>query len=100
MKKYLLSIDQGTTSSRALIFDSDGNDIALAQKEFTQHFPKPGWVEHDAEEILESQIACIKEAVKTAGINGDDIKGIGISNQRETTVVWDKKTLMMPIWSR
>lgn len=93
MTKYLLSLDQGTTSSRAMVFDQKGKVIAISQKEFTQHFPQPGWVEHDASEILESQIACVKEAVKKAGINGSDIAGIGVTNQRETTVVWDKKTL-------
>ncbi|MBI1269766.1 glycerol kinase GlpK [bacterium] len=95
MKKYLLSIDQGTTSCRAIVFDTKGDIIAIGQREFTQHYPQPGWVEHDAEEILTTQIACIKEAVEKAlaGDGAKEIACVGISNQRETTVVWDKKTL-------
>ncbi|MCA9801106.1 MAG: glycerol kinase, partial [Cyanobacteria bacterium HKST-UBA02] len=91
MKNYLLSIDQGTTSCRAIVFNLEGQVIATGQKEFTQHFPKPGWVEHDAKEILRTQIECIKEAV--AGAGDGRIKAVGITNQRETTVVWDRKTL-------
>lgn len=93
MNSYLLSIDQGTTSCRAIIFDSSGEVVSTGQKEFSQHFPKPGWVEHDASEILETQIECIKDAVKSSNLNPDQIKAVGITNQRETTVVWDKKTL-------
>ncbi|MBZ0188139.1 MAG: hypothetical protein K8F91_17960 [Candidatus Obscuribacterales bacterium] len=92
MKKYILSIDQGTTSCRAIVFDCNGSVLSTGQKEFTQHFPKPGWVEHDASEILDTQIFCIKEAIKEAGIDGDEIAAVGITNQRETTVVWDKQT--------
>ena len=92
MKKYLMALDQGTTSSRCVIFDRCGNTIASASKEFTQYFPKAGWVEHDAEEIFESQIYCAREALKRAGLAPTDIAGIGITNQRETTVVWEKGT--------
>lgn len=91
-KKYVLALDQGTTSSRAIVFDSESNIVAIAQKEFTQIFPKPGWVEHNAEEIWSSQIGVVAEAIAKAGINTSDIAGIGITNQRETTVVWDKNT--------
>lgn len=91
-KKYVLALDQGTTSSRAILFDSDSNIVAVAQKEFTQIFPKPGWVEHNAEEIWSTQIGVAAEAVAKAGISASDIAAIGITNQRETTVVWDKTT--------
>lgn len=91
-KKYVLALDQGTTSSRAIVFDSESNIVAVAQKEFTQIFPKPGWVEHNAEEIWSSQIGVAAEAVAKAGISASDVAAIGITNQRETTVVWDKAT--------
>lgn len=91
-KKYVLALDQGTTSSRAIVFDSESNILAIAQKEFTQIFPKPGWVEHNADEIWSSQIGVAAEAVAKAGIHPSDIAAIGITNQRETTVVWDKTT--------
>jgi len=90
MKKYVLSIDQGTTSSRAILFDKKGNICHVAQQEFTQHFPNPGWVEHDAAEIWESVCNVVKEVLKKA--SPDEIASIGITNQRETTVVWDKRT--------
>lgn len=90
MTKYIVSIDQGTTSCRSFVFDKDGKTLGLGQKEFAQHYPKPGWVEHDAQEIFENQVDCIKEAVKTAGIRSEEIAAVGITNQRETTVVWDK----------
>lgn len=92
MDKYILALDQGTTSSRALVFDRRGNICSLAQKEFTQYFPQPGWVEHDPDEIWSSQMAVAAEAVSKMGINGKSIAAIGITNQRETTLVWDKKT--------
>lgn len=92
MKSYILSIDQGTTSCRAIVFDKSGKTKGLGQKEFKQSFPQPGWVEHDADEILSTQIACIKDAIKDAGIKPDEIAAVGITNQRETTVVWNKKT--------
>ena len=91
-KKYILSIDQGTTSSRAIIFDKKGNKISQAQMEFRQIFPNSGWVEHDAEEIWHTTYEVIKEAINREEISTDDIAGIGITNQRETTVVWDRKT--------
>ena len=91
-RKYVLSLDQGTTSSRALVFDHDGNVCASAQKEFPQIFPKPGWVEHDPHQIWSSQAAVIAEAISLYGINGLDIAGIGITNQRETTIVWNVDT--------
>lgn len=98
MPKYILSLDQGTTSSRAIIFDKAGNIIAVAQKEFTQIFTKPGWVEHDANEIWSTQIGVATEAILKAGITMHDIAGIGITNQRETTVVWDRQT-SQPIYN-
>ena len=88
----ILAIDQGTTSSRSLLVDHSGNIVFTSQKEFTQHFPKPGWVEHDPLEIWESQLFTIKEAIKYAENNSATIESIGITNQRETTIVWDKRT--------
>ncbi|MEI8046445.1 MAG: glycerol kinase GlpK [Bacteroidota bacterium] len=90
MEKFILSLDQGTTSSRALIFDHSGNIRSVAQKEFTQYFPNPGWVEHDPNEIWSSQVAVAAEAIASMGINGTQLAGIGITNQRETTIVWDR----------
>ncbi|MDQ7821181.1 MAG: glycerol kinase GlpK [Candidatus Eremiobacteraeota bacterium] len=89
---YILSLDQGTTSSRAIVFDGNALPVASAQKEFTQIFPKPGWVEHNAEEIWSTQLGVAAEAVAQAGIEPRDIAAIGITNQRETTVIWDKET--------
>ncbi|MDA0349301.1 MAG: glycerol kinase GlpK [Verrucomicrobia bacterium] len=89
---FILSLDQGTTSSRAIIFDKAGSIIAVAQREFEQIFPKPGWVEHNAKEIWDSQLAVAREALEKAGATAADISGIGITNQRETTVVWDRAT--------
>ncbi len=94
MKKYILSIDQGTTSSRAIIFDHAGKMAGVAQKEFTQIFPKPGWVEHDPMEIWESQLSVLKEALSNAGIQASELAAIGITNQRETAVMWDRNTGM------
>jgi len=91
-KKYVLSIDQGTTSSRAIIFNHKGEIVKIAQREFTQHFPKPGWVEHNANEIWGSVLAVIAEALSEAEIKPEEIAAVGITNQRETTVVWDKHT--------
>ncbi|HTD92452.1 MAG TPA: FGGY family carbohydrate kinase, partial [Chitinophagaceae bacterium] len=92
MPNFILSLDQGTTSSRAIIFDRKGSIIASAQKEFTQLFPQPGWVEHDANEIWSTQLGVATEAVLKAGLSIHDIAAIGIANQRETTVVWDRNT--------
>ena len=92
MSKYLVALDQGTTSSRAVVFTLDGQVVASCGKEFPQHYPKPGWVEHDPKDILESQIVSRKEAVRLAGIGPEDIAAIGITNQRETTFLWDRKT--------
>lgn len=92
MAKYVMALDQGTTSSRAIIFDENGSIVSVANKEFTQIYPKPGWVEHDPMEIWGSQIGVAKEAIEKAGISPEDIAAIGITNQRETTIVWDKNT--------
>ncbi len=92
MDKYILALDQGTSSSRAIVFDHDGNCCSVAQMEFTQYFPQPGWVEHNPMEIWSSEAAVIAEAITKLGINGLNIAGIGITNQRETTVVWDAET--------
>jgi glycerol kinase len=92
MSKYILSFDQGTTSSRAILFDHQGQIHATAQKEFKQIFPKPGWVEHDPLEIWSTQMGVATEAISLKGLNSNDIAAIGITNQRETTVVWNKNT--------
>ena len=92
MEKYILALDQGTSSSRAIVFDKAGNTKAVAQKEFTQIFPKPGWVEHNPMGIWSSQASVIAEAITSIDINGLDIAAIGITNQRETTIVWDAET--------
>ncbi len=92
MPDYILSLDQGTTSSRAIVFNKKGSIVATAQKEFTQIFPQPGWVEHDASEIWSTQLGVATEAVLKAGLTINDIAAIGITNQRETTVVWDRQT--------
>lgn len=91
-KKFILALDQGTTSSRAIVFDHNGHIKSVAQKEFTQYFPQPGWVEHNPNEIWSSQASVIAEAISAIDINGLDIAGIGITNQRETTIVWDVDT--------
>ena len=91
-KKYIVSLDQGTTSSRCIIFDHDGQIVATAQREFTQIYPKPGWVEHNPMEIYASQIGVLNDAVIQNGIDPEKIAGIGIANQRETTILWDKHT--------
>jgi glycerol kinase len=90
--QYILSLDQGTTSSRAIIFDQQGAIIAVAQKEFTQIFPQPGWVEHDPNEIWSTQLGVAAEAISQAGLTVENIAAIGITNQRETTVVWERAT--------
>ena len=92
MSKYILALDQGTTSSRAIVFDKQGNIKSIAQKEFTQYFPKPGWVEHNAVEIWSTQAGVAAEAIASKGLDMEEIAAIGITNQRETVVVWDKNT--------
>lgn len=92
MGKYVMALDQGTTSSRCILFDKKGKICSMAQKEFTQIYPKPGWVEHNPMEIWSSQLAVLTEAMAMVGAAPSDISGIGITNQRETTIVWDKKT--------
>ena len=92
MKQYILALDQGTSSSRAIVFDEKGTACVVAQKEFRQIFPKSGWVEHDPHEIWSSQASVIAEAITMMDINGLNIAGIGITNQRETTIVWDSET--------
>ena len=92
MKKYILSIDAGTTSSRAILFDKKGNQVSISQFEFTQIFPKESWVEHDPIEILETQLKAIKDVILKSGIDSNEIDSIGITNQRETTVIWNKNT--------
>jgi glycerol kinase len=90
MSQYILSIDQGTTSSRAILFDENGHARFTAQREFTQHFPKDGWVEHDPEEIWTTTLEVVNEALEKAELEQRKIAAIGITNQRETTVVWDR----------
>lgn len=92
MLSYILAFDQGTTSSRAILFDRKGQIVSLAQKEFTQYFPEPGWVEHDAAEIWSTQLGVAVEAITKAGLTAENIAAIGITNQRETTIVWDRLT--------
>ncbi|WP_309387818.1 glycerol kinase GlpK [Cerasicoccus frondis] len=91
-KRYLLALDQGTTSSRAIVFNADGEAVTSAQKEFPQYFPESGWVEHDPNEIWSSQISVAAEAMGQAGLRGRDLAGVGITNQRETTIVWERKS--------
>src|SRR2546430_11282510 len=90
--RYVLALDEGPSSSRAIVFDERGAARASAQKEFRQHFPQPGWVEHDAGEILRTQLACARAALKKAKLAPKRVAAIGITNQRETTVVWDRRT--------
>ncbi|TFW29101.1 glycerol kinase GlpK [Massilia horti] len=90
MQQYILALDQGTTSSRAILFDRQGQVHATAQREYPQHFPQPGWVEHDALDIWNSQLACAREVLRQAGVSAEQVTGIGIANQRETTLVWDR----------
>ena len=92
MAKYVLALDQGTTSSRAIVFDKKGNIVAKAQKEFDQIYPAAGWVEHDPMEILFSQFQAVTSVFASGGIKPEDIAAIGITNQRETTIMWDRET--------
>ena len=92
MKRYVIALDQGTTSSRAIVFDRQGAVVSVAQYPFRQIYPKPGWVEHDPMDILGSQLQALRDAVEMSGVSAGEIAGIGITNQRETTIVWDKTT--------
>ena len=92
MAKYVMALDQGTTSSRCILFDEKGEIRSVAQREFTQIYPEPGWVEHDPMEIWSSQFSVMMAAMANIGAHGEDIAAIGITNQRETTIVWDKAT--------
>ena len=92
MGTYLLSLDQGTTSSRAILFDREQNILGVAQKEFTQFYPREGWVEHDPMEIWSSQYGVMMEVIAQSGVNPAEIAAIGITNQRETTILWDRAT--------
>ena len=91
-KRYIMALDAGTTSNRCILFDKSGKIVSMAQKEFTQIFPQPGWVEHDANEIWATLLGVAVEAMQMAGAAAADIAAIGITNQRETTIVWDKET--------
>lgn len=97
MEKYILSFDAGTTSSRAIVFNHEGKICSVAQKEFTQIFPHSGWVEHNPNEIWSSLAAVAAEAITQIGINGNNIAGIGITNQRETTIVWTAEPVSLYI---
>lgn len=90
--KYILALDQGTTSSRAILFDEYAQIVAMEQKEFTQYYPQAGWVEHDPMEIWNTQISCARACLTKAGIQASQVSAIGVTNQRETTVIWDRKT--------
>lgn len=92
MKRYIMALDQGTTSSRTILFDEEGLAVGTAQQEFTQYYPGPGWVEHDPMEIWQSQLAVARQAIENAGVAPEAIAAIGITNQRETTIVWDRRT--------
>ncbi|MFY8058190.1 MAG: FGGY family carbohydrate kinase, partial [Planctomycetaceae bacterium] len=92
MAQAILALDQGTTSSRAIVFGAGGEILAVAQKEFRQHFPQPGWVEHDADEIWQTQLFTARQALRRAQLTAADIAAIGITNQRETTIMWDRQT--------
>lgn len=92
MAGLIMALDAGTTSSRCILFNEKGEMCSIAQKEFPQYFPKPGWVEHDANEIWNTQLSVAREAMMKIGVSAADIAAIGITNQRETTIVWDRKT--------
>ena len=91
-KTYIMALDQGTTSSRCILFDKQGNICSMAQKEFTQIYPQPGWVEHNPMEIWSTQYGVMNEVVAQSGVDAHDIAAIGIANQRETTILWEKAT--------
>ena len=91
-RPILVALDQGTTSSRAVVFEADGRVLATHAIEFAQHYPRPGWVEHDPEDILNTQVDALRAAVRLSGVDVADIAAIGITNQRETTLLWEKET--------
>ena len=97
MAKYMMALDAGTTSNRCILFNEKGEICSVAQEEFTQYYPQPGWVEHDAKEIWHTQLSVARQAMEKLGVTAADIAGIGITNQRETTIVWDRET-GMPIY--
>jgi len=99
MTKYVLAIDQGTTSSRAVLFDRESRVVAMAQEEYRQHYPRPGWVEHDPEDIWASVVRTCREAIGQAGATPKDLVALGIANQRETVVVWERAKKGMRRWS-
>src|SRR5947209_11007283 len=92
MSRYILSLDQGTTSSRAIVFDHRGDQVAAAQREFPQHYPAPAHVEHDPIAIWSTQLSVAREALERAGAGADEVAGLGITNQRETTILWERET--------
>ena len=92
MARYIMALDAGTTSNRCILFNEKGEICSVAQKEFTQYFPEPGWVEHDADEIWSTQLGVAVEAMNKIGVDSKDVAAIGITNQRETVIVWDKNT--------
>ena len=92
MKRYVLALDEGTTSARAILFDRDARIIAMAQHEFAQYYPQPGWVEQDPMEIYANQYASMTECIAKSGVSAEEIAAVGITNQRETVIVWDKQT--------
>ena len=92
MNSYVIALDQGTTSSRAIVFDSAGHAVAVANRPLPQHYPHPGWVEHDPEEIFEGQIASLRDAYLKSGVKPSEIAAVGVTNQRETSIVWEKAT--------
>ena len=97
MAKYVMALDAGTTSNRCILFNEKGEICSMAQKEFTQYYPQPGWVEHDASEIWQTQLSVARMAMQNVGATYKDIAAIGITNQRETVIVWDKQT-GQPVW--
>src|SRR5579872_7340457 len=92
MTKYILALDQGTTSSRAILFDSDGSVAGIERQEYAQHYPRPGWVEHDPEDIWYSQLSCAVKLIHNCNVHPAEVAALGITNQRETTVLWERET--------
>lgn len=92
VERYVMALDEGTSSARAILFDRAGNIVSLAQREFRQIYPRPGWVEHDANEIWSTQLSVAREVIHNAGIEAHQVAAIGITNQRETCLIWDRKT--------